>query len=453
MKLKVLVVTALAVCCMTEVSADSIYHLYCPKCGRTWYSERWNGVCTSATCNGSPRKLDRKDVQSPSLPSGTGGGSSAYSSGESTSSIFWNGMREMQAAQRNRNRQFQQTMTDMFNQRATQQNQMLMRQLAAIEQTQGRAAAEAFARQKYAEHRQMMQANAPTWNAETYRLREGCKGRDFNRWFRSGSPEELQRLIAELSPPMGNYHAQWNPQKYQMMLQRYQELTGQQPNAQIPPQPQQTFQGSNQEFSFDPAQLEQLQQLFNAFMQQYSEMNDQAGMNGSVDSWDAQSPEATERYKASLRQLLARLGTSRCKDLWEDTDDLDRIFTKVFPMISDRENKTFEFMLFFHALGVAKMYRQQGLDPTNGIADTTDEDRDGIISEKEFIAICMAIDPSPRTTMDAKKEYLILTSLNKGPQKAITRQYFSEFARVFLTLLEGKEEPESQGGGVMTAGI
>ena len=34
-----------------------MYHLYCPKCGHTWYSPRWDNYCPKWGCTGSAKRM------------------------------------------------------------------------------------------------------------------------------------------------------------------------------------------------------------------------------------------------------------------------------------------------------------------------------------------------------------------------------------------------------------
>ena len=35
----------------------SMYHLYCPKCGHTWYSPRWDNYCPQWGCTGRAKRM------------------------------------------------------------------------------------------------------------------------------------------------------------------------------------------------------------------------------------------------------------------------------------------------------------------------------------------------------------------------------------------------------------
>ena len=35
----------------------SLYHLYCPKCGHTWYSPSWDNYCPKWGCTGRAKRM------------------------------------------------------------------------------------------------------------------------------------------------------------------------------------------------------------------------------------------------------------------------------------------------------------------------------------------------------------------------------------------------------------
>ena len=35
----------------------SMYHLYCPKCGHTWYSPNWDNYCPKWGCTGRAKRM------------------------------------------------------------------------------------------------------------------------------------------------------------------------------------------------------------------------------------------------------------------------------------------------------------------------------------------------------------------------------------------------------------
>lgn len=36
---------------------SSLYHLYCPKCGHTWYSPNWDTWCPKWGCTGRAKRM------------------------------------------------------------------------------------------------------------------------------------------------------------------------------------------------------------------------------------------------------------------------------------------------------------------------------------------------------------------------------------------------------------
>ena len=193
--------------------AGTSYQYHCGRCGQSWRSlDPAENYCRRPSCTGS---AIRRDIENEAIVRNT----------------KWKARREIQQMGHDRGRQMQQEMT-MFNQHLANTGLLAMQQLQAIEQRHGREAALAFAQQKCVEleqNRQAILAQAPAMTESQYRMRENFTQQDFHSWFRSGNPDELQRLKAELAHPFGTYHSRWNPQKYQMMCQRYQELTGQRP--------------------------------------------------------------------------------------------------------------------------------------------------------------------------------------------------------------------------------
>lgn len=39
------------------IAGDSVYHLYCPKCGHTWFSSHWDNYCPRWGCTGQARRM------------------------------------------------------------------------------------------------------------------------------------------------------------------------------------------------------------------------------------------------------------------------------------------------------------------------------------------------------------------------------------------------------------
>ena len=40
-----------------KAEAQSMYHLYCDKCGHTWWSPSWDNYCPRWGCTGHARKM------------------------------------------------------------------------------------------------------------------------------------------------------------------------------------------------------------------------------------------------------------------------------------------------------------------------------------------------------------------------------------------------------------
>lgn len=40
-----------------NAEAEGMYHLYCPKCGHTWWSPSWDNYCPKWGCTGQARRM------------------------------------------------------------------------------------------------------------------------------------------------------------------------------------------------------------------------------------------------------------------------------------------------------------------------------------------------------------------------------------------------------------
>ena len=467
----------IAMCAMSSMwslcSLGDTYRRLCPQCGKTWWTDSpLDNFC--GQCRRSAKEIDHK------FDTGT--------SATSTSDIYWQGLRNMQKNRLDRNRKFNQAMGDRLDQHTTQKFRMLQQQAEEIARTQGGDRAREFLLQKFEEDRRQKEAllRIPKWNLGTYQLQEQMKQGMFNQWFRSGRPDELQKLQVELSPPMGNYHAQYNPQKYQMLCQRYQELTGQQPTrygegqvamsqspamssmGMVTPQNAQQMVGGQMQ-SIDPLQMEKLQQLFCTFMQQYGRTEvpvqervaNQQGTR-SIEWYEqsmakfrdvlAQNDNYRMETRARFNRLARRLGGSRCQELWVNDDDL--MYLVLSQVLVFRAG--FEFVFYAYSNGTVKRCRNEGIDVVEGFADAIDLDGNGIIFENEFVAASLAFNHYARDAgydynnplnvlqwpimmkekQNAKDEYQIMIQLHKGRSKTITKRYLAEYIRVLLTVIE-----------------
>lgn len=463
------IITMLSLCALGDT-----YRRMCPQCGKTWWTDSpLDNFC--GQCRRSAKEIDHK------FDNGT--------SATSTSDIYWQGRRNMQKARLDRNRKFHQQMGNMLDQHFARNLESLKMQADEIARTQGADVARAFLQQKFEEDRRQNEAilRIPKWNVGTYQLREQMTQGMFNQWFRSGRPDELQKLKAELSSPMGDYHAQFNPHKYQMMCQRYRELTGQgfseygggqttmpQSRNIVSPMSQNGMpMMAEQAGSIDPSQMAMLQQAFGEFMRQYGQWNANAqgteAIRQDVVQWHdrvmakfkqmlAEDGKYRQETSEKMKKLAKRLGMSRCQELWANINDLTELC--VSQVLIFREG--FEFVFDAKINGAVDSCRQKGVDVVTGFADAMDLDRDGIISENEFVSVSLAFcNHASEAGYDYKKplavlqmpilmdekersafEYQTMKKLHKGKNKTITKQYLSEYIRVLLTALDMFSPPD-----------
>lgn len=40
-----------------DAEGQGMYHLYCPKCGNTWWSPNWDNYCPKWGCYGKPERM------------------------------------------------------------------------------------------------------------------------------------------------------------------------------------------------------------------------------------------------------------------------------------------------------------------------------------------------------------------------------------------------------------